>query len=182
MKPTIILLPLFALLCACRPAPAPTDAVQPASAEPAAAAPAEAAAPASVTDANGVPAFKVYVNLSDRARERLAMPPDTIIVAAYYFGDPIPQALAQANQIGQIDLGRSQVDLRTAGLATFDGSAMEPAKLSLLQGPPQVNINVYSGRRSSADNLLDCDFFQDTLAVAAVSQINLYCKLISETP
>ena len=41
-------------------------------------------------------------------------------------------------------------------------------------------INVFSGRHSSPDNLLDCGLFQDKIAVAARGPIQIRCKLIGE--
>ncbi len=41
-------------------------------------------------------------------------------------------------------------------------------------------VNVFSGRHSSPDNLLDCDFFQDKITVAARAPIPIHCKLIGE--
>ncbi len=73
-----------------------------------------------------------------------------------------------------------QRELTGAGSADFDGTGFLSDRLDLLQGQPQVNINVYSGRKSSPDNLLDCDTFQDTLSVAAEVPIALHCKLITE--
>jgi hypothetical protein len=43
-----------------------------------------------------------------------------------------------------------------------------------------VNVNVYSARRSGPDNILDCAFFQDTVAVARQRSVKLACKLIGE--
>ena len=79
-------------------------------------------------------------------------------------------------------MGRVQAEIPTAGTATFDGSALQQDKLGLIQGEPQVNINVYSGRKSSPDNLLDCGMFQDSVVVAAKAPIRVDCKLIAEKP
>jgi hypothetical protein len=51
--------------------------------------------------------------------------------------------------------------------------------LALIATVPQLHISVYSGRRSSEDNLLDCDLYQDDLAKAAAG-IPILCGLIGE--
>ena len=125
-------------------------------------------------------AFTVQVSLSPAAQKKLEAGEETVIVSADYFATPVDTAKDQANDVGQLDLGRAQVELPGAGVASFDGSAFAAGKLGLAKDAPQVNINAYSGRKSSPDNLLDCDMFQDTLAVAAKMPIMLDCRLIGE--
>jgi hypothetical protein len=43
-----------------------------------------------------------------------------------------------------------------------------------------VNVNIYSARRSGPDNILDCDFFDDSLTVAQQAPLTLHCRLIGE--
>lgn len=147
-----------------------------------AASPAGEAAATPATPAAQAPggAFTVQVGLSPAARQKLEAGKETVIVSADYFATPVDAAKDQANEVGQLDLGRAQIELPGAGVANFDGSAFAADKLGLAKGAPQVNINVWSGRKSSPDNLLDCDMFQDTLAVAAKMPIMLECRLIGE--
>lgn len=67
-------------------------------------------------------------------------------------------------------------------VARFPAVSLDAKQLAWTDAPdaPQVNVNVYSGRRSSPDNLLDCGMFQDTLAVAAQSPVRISCGLIGE--
>ncbi|HLR77453.1 MAG TPA: hypothetical protein VK062_00230, partial [Burkholderiaceae bacterium] len=85
------------------------------------------------------------------------------------------------SDIGALDLGRKEKELASSGEVTFDGSDFKRDRLPYVEGLPQVNINVWSGRKSSPDNLLNCDIFQDAIAVAVKQQpITLHCRLIGE--
>lgn len=171
MEYCLLALSLLTLLSACKPAAAPAPAASGAA----------VATPIVTTPALASSApFSVQITLSEKARQRMASPAETSIVSATYFADPTPAASDQANEVGQIDMGKTQVELALPGTATFDGSALRQDRLALIQDEPQVNINVYSGRRSSPDNLLDCGIFQDTVTVAASKPITIGCKLIDE--
>lgn len=124
--------------------------------------------------------YRVDVTLSPAAQAKLLEGAETIIVGADYFGTPVPAAVDLADEVGQLDLGRAQRELEGAGSASFDGTGFRTDRLSQIEGEPQVNINVYSGRKSSPDNLLSCEFFQDALDVAAKAPIALHCTLIDE--
>lgn len=90
--------------------------------------------------------------------------------------------MKHTDEVGQIDLGRYQVQIPGAGgEALIDGGAVRRGRLAWLADTgPQVNVNVYSSRRSGPDNLLDCAFFQDTVAAARRQTVKLACKLIGE--
>ena len=131
-----------------------------------------------------VPHFRVRVSLSPAATKRLSSTSETIIVSAsyYYYGWPVNAAAPGLNQVGQIDLGREQHELSRPGMAQFTGTSFHASAPGVLNGPPKVNINVYSGRKSSPDNLLDCDIFQDKIVLANKAPIKIHCKLINEQP
>lgn len=172
-----VLLPL--LLAACGKPATPTagkDAVAPRA--PAAGVPAQTGAGA---PDRAIHPFRVEVTLSDAARQAFGKSGETVIVSASYFGDPKPGVDQRAvDDVGQIDLGRREIELPGAGIATFDGSSVAKDKLGLIAGAPRVNINVWSGRHSSQDNLLGCDMFQDTITVAARAPIRIHCALLTE--
>lgn len=142
-------------------------------------------APPSGTATNDAPtnkyAFTVVVTLSDAARKKLSQSGESVIVGAEYFGEPAADAgKDMINDIGAIDLGRREVEIPGAGKARFDGSALKRDRLAFVKGKPQVNVNVWSGRKSSPDNLLNCDMFQNAIEVAAQKPIKLHCRLIAE--
>jgi len=155
-------------------------------------APAASAAATSPSLAPASNAFNVEVSLSPKARERLLAQRESLIASADYFGYPSAQAQTQhvpGSENPWLTLHRAQVELDGAQLdgtptARFPAVVLDPKLLAWTDAPdtPQVNINVYSGRRSSPDNLLDCAMFQDTLAIASRAPIRLACELIGEAP
>lgn len=185
---TLLVVALAAtLLAACDSAPAPADgganhaaAHTPApSPEPstAAARPDAAASPTRPR----VRTFTVKVSLSDAAAAQFDRSGETVIVSASYFGIPKPDTpKSDIDDIGQVDLGDITKELPGAGSAVFVGSAVPPGKLAFISGRPQVNINVFSGRHSSSDNLLGCDMFQGSVDFAAEKPLELHCALLTE--
>ncbi|MCW5580817.1 MAG: hypothetical protein KIS72_05725 [Luteimonas sp.] len=139
--------------------------------------------PPAAPAAAGPYAFDVEVALSDAARKRLGDSGESVVVAAMYYAAAKAGAPAGVlNDVGMVDIGNARVELEGQGRAAFDGSAVLGERLEFTEGEPQVNVNVYSGRRSSADNLLDCGFFQDTLAVATAAPVRIACDLIDPAP
>ncbi len=118
--------------------------------------------------------------MSPKAQAMLERGKETIMVAAYFYGTPNKAGEKEADEMGQLHLGNSDHELAQAGTIAFDGDGFESDRMNLIQGEPQVNINVYSGRHSSENNLIDCDFFEDAVSMAASKPIQLHCKLIGE--
>jgi hypothetical protein len=136
-------------------------------------------------------AFVIEVTLSPAARERLVSQHESLIARAEYFGYPSAQAEAQhvpGSENPWLTLHRAEVELEGAQLdgtptVRFPTVEFDSKQLAWTDAPgaPQVNINVYSGRRSSPDNLLECGVFQGALAVAARTPIKVSCGLIGES-
>lgn len=128
------------------------------------------------------PAFDVAVSLSPAARERLAQGHETIIVAVDVFGMAIAHSHHHPDQMGQIDLGSGQrVELGGAGVAHFRPVVYQTDLLNDVQDRKLiVLVNVFSGRHSSPDNLLDCGIFEDDVRIAASAPVQIHCKLIAE--
>ena len=128
------------------------------------------------------PDFAVQVSLSPKAAARLAKPRETIVISADFYGDANAKGRRRENEIGQIVLARTQKDeIAGAGVARFHGPRYDKTLLGDVDANGlQVLINVFSGRHSSPDNLLDCDLFQDKVSIAAKTAIPIHCKLIGE--
>jgi len=126
-------------------------------------------------------AFDVEISLSDRAAARLKMRNESIVVSAYYSGAPKPSAERHTNQIGTIDLGTENVEvIGAAGLVRVTGTKIDIDRLEWIKGPVMVNVNAYSGRHSSPDNILACDFFDGKLSSVVRKTPTLHCSLIDE--
>lgn len=133
-------------------------------------------------DAASPYAFSVDITLSPPAAQQLSRHRETIKLAAFYYGVPkpgLPEGID--NGMGQVFLGETELEIPGAdGRADFDGKSVQTSRLRYIEGEPQINLNVYSGRRSSEDNLLDCDFFEDAVRVAQAAPLKIHCKLIGE--
>jgi len=185
----ILAIALLLTVAACH-RESPVDADSTAASTTATSTPATSAVAASPKIEAASNAFDVEVTLSPEARKRLGSPRESLIVSAEYFGYPSDQAEEQhvpGSENPWLTLHRAQVELEGAQLegsptARFPAVAFDAKQLAWTNAPdaPQVNINVYSGRRSSPDNLLECGMFQGTLAVAARAPIKVSCGLIGE--
>jgi 2-succinyl-5-enolpyruvyl-6-hydroxy-3-cyclohexene-1-carboxylate synthase len=137
--------------------------------------PASAAAPE-------FPGFFVAVTLSEKAKAKLLQSHETIIVAGYLVGDPkkgAPKKLV--DELGQIDLGEVKSEVQPAQVARFGEIKIKKEVLVWVDANgPQLLINVYSGRKSSKDNLLDCGLYEGALKPIQGTTIPISCKLIGE--
>lgn len=151
---------------------------------------APAASSASVPSAASQPApgattaFQVDVGVSDAAGRRLAEARETLVVSADYFGEPTIEAVRDNRLRADepwLTLDRREIELAKPGIARFAAVHLDPERLGWIEnGEPQLLINVYSGRKSSPDNLLDCSTYQDSLRQAARDGVRITCKLIGE--
>lgn len=139
----------------------------------------------SIAAAQGAPqgdmGFDLNVTLSEKAAASLASRNEAIVVSASYYGDPKPGARRHANEIGQIDLGREEVDIPgKPGLARITGAKVEVPRLEWLDGQVMVNVNVFTARKSGPDNLLSCDIIDGPLQKVRSAPVTLNCGLIEE--
>ncbi len=136
---------------------------------------------ASAAQAGDSYGFRIDLSLSAKAVGELARLHEGIVVAASYYGDPKPAFAKKANEVGQIDLGREEITVdSTVASVDVTGKTFERGHVKWLEGKVMINVNVYSARRSGPDNILDCDFFDDALALAQQAPLTLHCKLIGE--
>ncbi|WP_214477087.1 hypothetical protein [Mesorhizobium sp. dw_380] len=133
--------------------------------------------------AQGNMGFDVNVTLSKKAAAKLAATKEEIVVFADYYGDPKRSAQKHANEIGQISLAPQDEEVgipHTGGHAHISGAKVDAKRLDWLAGPPKVNVNVASARKSSSDNLLGCDFIDGPLSDVQKKPVTLHCGLIEE--
>ncbi len=161
------------MLSACEPAPTPdTDPHR----QPVAAV------------ASGGNAFQVRVTVSEAAAAALEANDESILITADYFG--YASVAAQQRQLAGaeepwLSLARHQVELAAAGSADFPEVSLDTEQLQLVEeGRPHLRVNVGSASAVDDDTgeaeLLDCGTFQDTLAAAVRTGVDIDCKLIAE--
>lgn len=128
------------------------------------------------------PGFSVSVTLSEKAQKRLAQGKETVIVAGDLSGTPKPSTTkAYLSETGEIDLGRVEAEVAPGQDATFQKVMLKSDALQQSDDTgPQLLVNVYSGRKSSPNNLLDCGIFEGPLTSVEGKRIPIHCKLIAE--
>lgn len=127
--------------------------------------------------------FGLTLSFSDKASETLLSRNEEVIVAAYYYADPTPEGAAFADDVGRINLGTQELRLPVAdGPVDVTGDGIRTEMLQwVADGSIGVNVNVFSARLSSPDNLLSCDIIDGSIADAqAAEPVALHCSLISE--
>jgi hypothetical protein len=128
-----------------------------------------------------VPAHTIIVTLSPAAMQKLSESGETVIVSADYSGKPKPgTAKRWIDDEGQVELGSTQVETKPGQPVVFPAFQLKPEAFAQTDGgSPILLINVFSGRRSSQDNLLACDIYEDPVKNLAPNY-KIPCKLIGE--
>ena len=114
--------------------------------------------------------------------DKLVSGKETVIVAGYLYGFPKQGTPRKyVDEMGQIDVGEVKDEVAPGTTAAFDHIKLEPAMSKWFDSQgPQLLINVYSGRKSSPNNLLDCGIYEGPLAAVQGQSIPISCKLIGE--
>lgn len=134
------------------------------------------------SDTTTVPGLTVALSLSRRARQTLVSRKETIIVSADVTGFPkpgTPKHLIDGE--GQVDLGDFTAEILPGQNGDFKSLSLKSAPLRYTdKRGPQLLVNVYSGRKSSPNNLIDCGIYEGPLSAAQNKSIPIACKLIGE--
>ena len=127
------------------------------------------------------PGFAVDVTYSERAKKLLIENKETVIAAAYLSAAPKPGALKKyVDHIGEVGLGECTVEAAPGESLRFREILLDKAALAQTDGKPQLLINVFSGRKSSENNLLDCGFYEGDLKGVQRKTLPIACKVIGE--
>ena len=128
-----------------------------------------------------LPELQFEIKLSEKAAARLKKDHESIIVQAYMSGVPRPDTKVQPDEMGELNLGSDHVELYSPGVATFENTKISKAAFESLQEKDfQVLINVFSGRRSTEMNLLDCEIVQEPISKVRGKKLVIRGKLIEE--
>jgi hypothetical protein len=127
--------------------------------------------------------FSVSVRLSDVAKKKLVESKETIIVAGDFAGHPKQGTERRYLDIksGEVDLGRIEAEIHPGETAAFNDLKLNPHALGLIDSHgPNILISVFSGRKSSKGNLLDCEAYDGSLDSVHGRTIEIPCQLIGE--
>jgi hypothetical protein len=86
------------------------------------------------------------------------------------------------DEIGRIDLGTENVQAPAeSGVVQVTGDEIDTDSLQWVGGDIGVNVNVFTARLSSDDNLISCDVIDGPLTdVVTAMPVTLRCALIEE--
>lgn len=127
-----------------------------------------------------IPTFEIEVSNSVKAGQTLADQKETIIVSAFFNGDPINEK--DLEEDGQMFIAKKEIELTGDNrIAKFEGLKFSKAMYDKLADKDiTLLINVYSGRKSSSDNLLDCGIVEANVSKLINKRFTVGCKLIEE--
>src|SRR5690606_13496257 len=135
--------------------------------------------PAHANDTNL--AFEIKLTLSGKPAARLKSSHDTITVLASYYGEPTHEGENHTDEMGMVDLGKESFELPgQPGIVHITGKNAGGAKLKWVKGQPGVNVNLYTSRKSSDQNLIECDLIDGAVAQVQAKPITVNCFLIGE--
>lgn len=125
--------------------------------------------------------FEFNIALSPKAAQRLATAGEGITIGALFYGAPNKKGEKHANEIGNIDLGYEKISVRGKETAVqITGKSVKAKMLKFIDGPAMVNVNVFSSRKTSDDNILNCDLIEGRVRSVQAKKITVYCSLIEE--
>lgn len=126
-----------------------------------------------------VPPFEIEVLLSPNAKERIVSGNETIIVAAFLQGTPKDPSKAQLAEDGSFFVGSAEREISYGQIAGFDKLKFSKKIYDQLADKDvDLTVNIYTGRRSSPNNLITGDFLSDKVSHIINKRFTLNYKLI----
>lgn len=137
-------------------------------------------------DSIAAPSFKVQLTLSEKAEKELKTKNEIILVGVEFIGTPkkkIPEKykFEYYDENGQVTIGKKTIEITKEREIEFDNCKISKGVLELLKNKTyDVRISVVSGRKSSKDNLLSCDFVQQNIEKVKGQNVKINGRLIVE--
>ena len=128
-----------------------------------------------------IPGFIIALNLSDKAEKELKDQHESVIVQAYFAGEPKDTTTEEYIENGELNVGSYRIELFDKRIAKFENVKIAKTSLDALKDKNfEVLINVFSGRHATDLNILDCDILQEKILTVAGKKFVLNGKLIEE--
>lgn len=126
--------------------------------------------------------FEIEVDNSAAADKTLTKKKETLIVSASLWGVPKDPKEKEKGEDGMVSFVNKDIELSGDNrLARFEGLTFNKSLLSKVEDKDIfLLINVFSGRKSSQDNLLTCGILDTKVSQVVNKRFVLGCKLISE--
>lgn len=128
-----------------------------------------------------VPEFSISVRLSETAQKKLQDMHESILVIAYFDGNPLPGRGKDNAPMRGVVLGSDMKLVDVKNVATFADTKISRTNWNDLADKDYfVTINVASARKASKDNLLECDTPIDRVSTFVGKPTQVFCRLIDE--
>jgi len=129
---------------------------------------------ASAAHADGV---TIKVHFDEASAKALVKAGERVMLSGYFYGEPAPNATMQADEADQIYLSGEDFTIWPKDQTVTFGQSLKAAPVDQVV-EPYLNVNIYSARFTSEDNLLDCEIVDDSVKVLEKTEHVLNCKLI----
>lgn len=128
-----------------------------------------------------IPDFEIEVSLSPKAEKKLKEDNETVMVSAMFSGVPKDTTSEEYQIWGSVNICEHRIELNDKRIARFDKVRFHSSILNKLSDADIfLLINVFSGRRSSENNILDVEILEDKMSVVKGKKYILKGKLIGE--
>ena len=126
-----------------------------------------------------VPPFEIEISLSSKAKERIVNSKETIIIDVFLEGTPKNSSKVHLEEDGSFYVGSAKREISYGQVARFDNLKF-PRKIynQLADKDVDLTVNVYTGRKSSQDNLITGDFLGDKVSNIINKRFTMNEKLI----
>ncbi|WP_320054452.1 hypothetical protein [uncultured Acetobacteroides sp.] len=131
-------------------------------------------------DSVAIRPFEITVSLSPKARAKIVGNKETIFVDVSITGEHKPTTPAKLiAEDGQFYVASVRKEIRYGQVARFDSIKMSRYIYNeLLNKDADVTVNVYSGRKSSEDNLLNSELLSEKISKVVNRKSTIKSKLI----
>lgn len=126
-----------------------------------------------------VPPFEIEVSLSPKAKNRIVDSNETIVIHVFLEGIPKDPTKAHLEEDGSFYVGAAKKEIVYGQVARFDNLKF-PKKIydQLADKDVDLTVNIYTGRKSSQNNLITGDFLSDKTSNVINRHFTLKQKLI----
>ena len=127
------------------------------------------------------PQFSILVKLSKKAEKELQSAHEVVLVLAMFDVDPLPGQGEYNPPNRGVYLGDDEKPADAKNVVTFGSTKISRSGWNRLTDKTYFfTINVFSARRSSQNNLLNCETPEDRINTLAGNVTEVSCRMIGE--
>lgn len=119
----------------------------------------------------------LHITFDATSATKLQEAGEMVVVSSYFWGDPATGNVLPVNEMGQLYLGAEQATVWPNEQTISIGHSLAGAPVGNVE-TPMVNVNVYSARITTEDNLLDCGIVDGPTDALSKTTQEITCKLI----